>query len=177
MDCKSIRIEAQLSFPRPIKPQFSIQYINEAMRKLCNTYDNACKKVELTVTAADTNAWYPLNSLLVKVKRVEYGDRYKYYNFQIEKGQIRFDDTGIYNVVQYVYPKSIQNEEETPEMPEAFHSALVPYCAAKERARFFGLAENTVVSLFQDFWTQAVQADKVLLGAKGTRKIMRKTPY
>lgn len=170
MNVKDIKVQAQLHVSRQIQLQYVLKFMNEAINNLAIEHDTACKREFMTIKA-DKNIWYDLPDDCLGIKECTYYGE-KYNNYRANHGQIKFGDTGDFEIGYLRYPKMVENETEVPDINGAYHYCLALFVASREIQRLFGDENSDSMRLMQEYYTSKENVNLRLSRMKRTARFV-----
>lgn len=174
MKIKDIRIAAQVEISLDISEQANRIFLNKAIRNIAMNYDTAKKREAITLTATK-DEWVDLPNDFIKVYEITDSNGFRYNDYNISDGQIKFYDDGTYSMQYYRLPKDATVETDEPEINVLYHMPCSLFIAAKERAKQFGDNDSKYIEIINDFNMQIAEVDRQLR-KQGRRKRNMKAP-
>lgn len=150
-----IRVQAQLDTSRVIDELYTVNYVNEGMRKLAMNFAYAGVEETVDIEVTDIYSFYALPDKTLSVKSI-YRDNLKYTGrVRVDGTEIQIPEKGTFSVTVRKFPTNVTADTSTPEIPLPFHDALAKWVAYKERSRIFTDSDPTAQQFLNDFWGSA----------------------
>lgn len=165
MKVDEARIESQVTSGLVIGDVIGLMWVNECIKDICYSVNEAGKRRKQTVVVNDTSIDYTIEYPLIKLEKVIYLDKNTliagnndYYTFNFDN-TITFREKGTYEIEYMSPPNYPTNVNDQIPLPDEFLKCLKFYLAYKIRSRQFGLADADAVTYYQSYQAEKMESD------------------